>query len=240
MTVVVGGGVVGLAIARALALRGRAVSVLERHTRTGQEMSTHNSGVIHAGLYYPADSLKAQLSAEGRARLYRYCRDAEIPHSRCGKLIVAQAGEEASLDAVARSAHDAGAVIQEVDREFVRRQEPHVNAARALWSPETGWLDAAAFVRALERDVKQHDGIVLTGSPVIAFDGTPDGPIVVTPHERIAASAVVNAAGLYADDVAALAGGEKFRIYPCRGEYAELAGSARGLVRGLVYPVPHA
>ncbi len=239
MVVIVGGGVVGLAIGRALALRGRAVCVLERHPRCGQEASTHNSGVIHAGLYYPPGSLKARLCVEGRERLYAFCESADVPHVRCGKLLVAQAGEEPELDRVAGLAASAGARVEPVDRSFVAAREPHVRATAALWSPDTGWLEAEALLRALEQDLLAHDGVVLVGTPLVAVEPRPDGLTVVTPSERIEADAVVNAAGLYADDVSRLAGGEAFRIHPCRGEYAMLAPSARHLVRGLLYPIPH-
>jgi L-2-hydroxyglutarate oxidase LhgO len=240
MIVVVGAGVTGLACARALAARGHAVCVLERHDRPGAEMSTHNSGVVHAGLYYPAGSLKARLCVEGRHQLYDFCERARVPHVRCGKLVVAQAGEEAALERLAALAAAAGAVVTPVDRAFIAAREPNLRAAAALWSPDTGWLDVDAYLRALESDVLNADGVVLYGTPLVAVEPAPAGLVVVTPRERIDAEVVVNAAGLWADDVSAMAGGEPFTIYPCRGEYAALAPAARDLVRGLVYPVPPA
>jgi L-2-hydroxyglutarate oxidase LhgO len=241
MVVVIGGGVVGLASARALLERGRDVCLLERHPRTGLETSTHNSGVVHAGLYYPPGSLKAELCVEGRDRLSAYCRDAGIPYVRCGKLIVAQAGESAALDALAANAAANGVSLERVDAAFVAAREPEIAAADALWSPETGWVDAERFVRGLEADVVRLGGVVLPGTAVTAIEPrAAEGLTIVTPRERIDADACVNAAGLWADEVSRLAGGEAFTIYPCRGEYAELAPRARRLVRGLVYPVPHA
>jgi L-2-hydroxyglutarate oxidase LhgO len=240
MIVVIGGGVVGLAIARALAIAGRAVCVLERHGRLGAETSTHNSGVIHAGLYYPPASLKAMLCVEGRDRLYAYCADAGVPHVRCGKLIVAQVGEEAELDRVAALASAAGAAVDRVDAAFVAAREPHVRAHSALWSPDTGWVEAEALIRALAADIQRHEGVVLLASPAVGVETASAGLVVVTPHERIEAELVVNAAGLFADDVSAMADGDPFTVYPCRGEYAVLVPAARHLVRGLVYPVPHA
>ena len=241
MIVVIGGGVVGLASARALAARGREVCVVERHSRLGQDTSTHNSGVIHAGLYYPPGTLKERLCVEGRDRLYAFCAEHRVPHVRCGKLIVAQAGEEAALDRIVAAARSSGAVVEPVDRGFVARREPHVAAAAALWSPDTGWIEAEAYVRALEADIRRRDGAILVGTPVIAIEvSASDGIVVVTPQERIVAEAVVNAAGLFADEISRLAGGDPFTIFPCRGEYAELAPRARALVNGLVYPVPHA
>jgi L-2-hydroxyglutarate oxidase LhgO len=239
MIVVIGAGVVGLAAALAIARRGRAVCVIERRTRSGLETSTHNSGVIHAGLYYPTGTLKARLCVEGRDRLYRFCAAAGVPHVKCGKLIVAQERETSALERVRRLAEANGVTITPVDRAFIRAREPAIAAAEGLWSPETGWLDAEAYVRALEARLASHDGAILFGTSVIAVEPRPGGaPAVITPRERIDAAAIVNAAGLHADEISRLAGGETFRIFPCRGEYAELAPKARHLVRGLVYPVP--
>jgi L-2-hydroxyglutarate oxidase LhgO len=240
MIVVVGAGVTGLSCALSLAQRGRAVTVLERHPRPGLGASTRNSGVVHAGLYHPPDSLKTRLCVEGRERLYAFADAHRVPHVRCGKLIVAGAGEEARLDAVARAAAANGVRVDAVDGAFIAAREPHVAAVAALWSPNTGWLDADAYVRALAAELARRDGVLLVGTPLIAIEARTHGLTVVTPSERIDAEAVVNAAGLYADDVSAMAGGERFTIYPCRGEYAELVPRARHLVNGLVYPVPHA
>jgi L-2-hydroxyglutarate oxidase LhgO len=239
VTVIVGAGVVGLACALSLVRARRPVCVLERHGRTGLETSTHNSGVIHAGLYYPTGSLKAQLCVEGRERLYGFCRERGVPHVRCGKLIVAREDELGALETLLSRASANGATLLPVGAAFVRAREPHVAADFALWSPDTGWVEAEALVRALRAEVARHDGVVLEGSPVRGIQPGPSGGLTIaTPYERIEAAAVVNAAGLWADDVAALAGGEPFRIHPCRGEYAELIPAACGLVQGLVYPVP--
>ena len=238
---VIGGGVVGLASAWAIARRGGAVCVLERHPRVASETSTHNSGVIHAGLYHPAAALKTRLCLDGARRLYAFCGEMNVPHVRCGKLIVAQADESEALASVYANAQTNGAEVELVDRDFIAGREPHVRADQALWSPNTGWVDADALARALAAAVAALDGVVLTGTPVIGIEpGTGSDLVLVTPRERIAVEHCVNAAGLFADDVSRLAGGEAFRIYPCRGEYAELAPRARHLVRGLVYPVPHA
>ena len=239
---VIGGGVTGLASALALAEKGASVCLLEREPKPGRATSTHNSGVIHAGIYYPHGSLKARLCVEGRDRLYAFCQKHAVPHARCGKLIVAYDDQEAAeLDKIRQSAHANGVTsVVDVDGDFIRSREPNVHGVAALWSPDTGIVEAEALVRALEHLCKQNDVAVVVGSPLIGAEATPDGMVLVTPHERLLAATVVNAAGLYADVTSAMLGGMRFPIYPCRGEYAELAPSKRHMVNGLVYPLPHA
>lgn len=241
MIAVIGGGVVGLAAARALASRGQEVVVLERHRRLGAETSTHNSGVVHAGLYYPVGSLKASLCIEGRDRLFAFAAEHGVPHVRCGKLIIAgSAADEPALDRLAQNAAACGVTLEPVDRAWIAAREPYVTATRGLWSPLTGWINADAYVQGLSRELQRLDVPVLPATPLDGVETTGGALTLVTPRERIRVAAVVNAAGLYADEVSALCGGESFRIYPCRGEYAELAPRVRGKVQGLVYPVPHA
>jgi len=239
---VIGGGVVGLSAARALAERGASVCVLESDTRLGHGTSTRNSGVIHAGLYYPEGSLKASLCVEGRDRLYAYCASHAVPHVRCGKLVVAH--DTAQIDALERllaRAHGNGVTNAElIDQAFVLRREPHVTSApAAIWSPDTGIVEAEAFVRALAQDCRAHDVALVVDSPVVGAAPKGAGVELTTPHERIDAAAVVNASGLYADRVSATLGAQPFAIHPCRGQYVELAPNRRHWVNGLVYPLPH-
>jgi len=239
---VIGGGVTGLASARAVAQRGHSVCVLERHPRPGLDTSTHNSGVIHAGLYYPAGTLKARLCVEGRELIYEFCARHGIPHVRSGKLVVAHDEHEIKqLEALQRRGTENGATgLEIVDRAFIVAREPAVNTRFALWSPDSGIVNAEELVKVLLRTGEEEGVIFLPGTKLTGADRHPDGIVLQTDRETILARTVVNAAGLYADDVSRTLGGERFTIYPCRGEYAEFTPSKRSLVRALVYPLPHA
>lgn len=238
---VIGGGVIGLASALALAERGASVCLLEREGKPGRGTSTRNSGVIHAGIYYPPGSLKAQLCVEGRDRLYAFCDRHGVPHRRCGKLIVAgnDAETQELLRLLAKGHANGVSSLTMVDRSFVREREPRVEAAAAIWSSDTGILEAEALVTTLANLCRGSDVAMLVGTSLVAAESSGSGITLVTPNERFLTHTLVNAAGLYADDVSAMLGGRSFRIRPCRGEYAELAPSKRSWVNGLVYPVPH-
>ena len=204
------------------------------------DTSTHNSGVIHAGIYYPPGSLKARLCVEGRDRLYAFCAAHDVPHRRCGKLIVAVDDSELpALAALEKTARSNGVRVEQVDAAFIRAHEPHAAGVAALNSPDTGIVWAEGLIHALRRICDEHDAAWLPGAAVTGAERSGQHLTVVTERERIAAAVVVNAAGLYADRVSSLFGGETFTIYPARGEYAELAPRRRDLLRGLVYPVPH-
>ncbi len=239
--VVIGGGVTGLASAAAIAAGGREVCVVERHPRPGMDASSHNSGVIHAGIYYPPGSLKARLCVEGARELYAFCARRGVPHARCGKLIVALNGREAdALDGLAAQGAANGVKgLAIVDGDAIRRREPHAAGVAALFSPDTGRVEPEALAHALAAECGDAGAHLLKGTPLVGADRAPDGIVLHTERELIRARVVVNAAGVFADQVSAMLGGETFTIHPCRGEYAELTPSRSDLVNALVYPLPN-
>ena len=160
--IVIGAGVIGLAVARELAMHGRQVIVIERNGTIGQETSSRNSEVIHAGIYYPRNSLKARLCVAGKEQLYTYCREKDIPHERCGKVIVAVGGAEAPALRDLRERARANGVedLEWLDRAALREREPAVSGAAGLWSPSSGIIDSHAFMLALQGDLEHYGGAV--------------------------------------------------------------------------------
>jgi L-2-hydroxyglutarate oxidase LhgO len=243
--VVIGAGAVGLAVARGLALAGREVVLLEQEADIGTGISARNSEVIHAGMYYPAGSLKARLCVTGRRLLYAYCEERGIPHRRCGKFIVAT--DDGELPALARIL-DAGAAngVEELSilaGEEARRMEPALACVAALHSPVTGIIDSRAYMLSLQGDAERAGAMLALKSPVlggciaadgIALDIGGDAPM------RALARSVVNCTGLHAPALARrLAGLDQRHIpsaYFARGNYFSLAG--RAPFSRLVYPAP--
>ena len=225
--VIVGGGVVGVACAAQTGAAGYSVALIERHPKLGMETSTHNSGVVHAGLYYPAGSLKAQLCVDGAARLYSFCAAHRVPHDRCGKLVVASQRRGGAADRSAgRSARrrTASRAWRSSAGSSFEAREPHVAGdGRAVVAAHRPGRAAEALVRALLRVAQSNEAMVLAGTtrPRRRADRR-TGSSFAPSTSVITTRVVVNAAGLYADEVSAALGGERFTIYPCRGEYAEL------------------
>jgi L-2-hydroxyglutarate oxidase LhgO len=247
--VVVGAGVVGLACAAALARAGRSVLILEAEDGIARGATSRNSEVIHAGIYYPRNSLKARMCTEGRELLYERCAAHGIPHRRLGKLIVATAEAEVeTVEDLCEAARGNGVPgIELIDAAEIRRLEPDVRAVAALRSPETGIVDAHALSLSFLAEAEAHEAVLLLCCRVEAIESsgsgwrvrgrTADGQL-----ESVDCAALVNAAGLASDRMAELAGMDVeergYRLHPCKGDYFSLApGSRLGLSR-LVYPVP--
>ena len=242
---VIGGGIVGLATAYRL-LEARPdlrLTVLEKEPELATHQSGHNSGVIHAGLYYAPGSLKARLTREGKALLEAFCEAKGIPFERSGKIVVAiSAGELPRLEAL-RERATANEVpgLEAVGPERIREIEPHAAGIRGLWSPSTGIVDFRRVALAYADEVRARGGTIATSRPVTAIDERPGELVLRTPRGELATGAVITCAGLWSDRVARLtgdAGKAAPRIVPFRGDYYTLTPDARGLVRGMIYPVP--
>ncbi|HMN76476.1 MAG TPA: NAD(P)/FAD-dependent oxidoreductase [Burkholderiaceae bacterium] len=246
--IVIGAGVVGLAVGRALAQQGLETLVLEREDAIGTGISSRNSEVIHAGLYYAPGSLKARLCVAGRALLYDYCASHGVGHRRCGKLVVAtSAGQIAALEALAQRARANGVDdLALLGAAEVTALEPELRCAAALLSPSSGIVDSHALMLALQGDLERAGGAVVLRSPVEGVEcgasGDRDHRVAVGGAEPtvLHARLVVNAAGLYAPDLAARFEGLAARHVPrahfSKGSYYALAG--RAPFRRLAYPMP--
>ncbi len=251
-TVVIGGGVIGLAVARALALQGRQVVVLEREGRFGEGVSSRNSEVIHAGIYYPKGSIKATTCVRGREMLYRFCQERGVPHRKCGKWILAVSPQQIEvLERIRAQAAGNGVALALAGRDEVSKALPGVNAAAALYSPCTGLIDSHQLMLAMLADLESAGGALICQAPVIAVESSVQGSVErgVAQHSlavggpapcRVRARCVVNAAGLGAVPLA-----QSWQGYPtsacptpsyARGVYFSYSGQHP--FRQLVYPVP--
>ena len=250
--VIIGGGVVGCAVARAVSSRWSDVFLIEQMPRLGMGASTRNSGVIHSGIYYPPGSLKARLCVEGNRMMYEFCAAHHVPHRNCGKLVVAHdLTQIAALEHLAENGRANGVVgLRLVDRAAVQAREPHIEAAAAVEVPSTGIISAEDLIKALARMATAHGANLIMRRHVLRLDPRGDAIAVTladadtadgaaTTEETIEARCVINCAGLYADEIAALLGNRAHRIYPVRGEYCELVRAKSYLINNLVYPLPH-
>jgi 2-hydroxyglutarate dehydrogenase len=242
--VVVGAGILGLAVAAELRRRHPewGIALFEREAEVGRHQTSHNSGVIHAGIYYEPGSLKARLCRDGAERMFAFCAEHDIPHERCGKLIVAlDRGELPRLDALERRAHANGVPgIRRLDADELREIEPHATGIAALHSPATGIVDFGAVAVALATQLEQSGVQVQRGCPVRSIvPGGGGGALVEHAHGTTRAGHVVACAGAWSDRLARTSGAPaEPRIVPFRGAYLALRPDARQLVRGLIYPVP--
>ena len=243
--VVIGAGVVGLAVARALALQGRDVVVLERADAIGTGNSSRNSEVIHAGIYYATNSLKARLCVRGRELLVAYCASRGIEHRRCGKLLVASSeAQHVRLAGIqAQAARNGVTDLSLLNAAQVRALEPQLDVVAALLSPSTGIIDSHALMLALYADIETRAGVLALRSPVLTIDSRAALHVLQVGGEapmELGARCVVNAAGLWAPGLAAgirgLAAGMVPQARYAKGNYFSL--SARAPFTHLVYPVP--
>ncbi len=240
---VVGGGILGLAVARELTARrpGASVCVLERETELGTHQTGHNSGVIHAGVYYVPGSLKAQLCVAGAREMYEYCERKGIASERCGKVIVATDRSELErLDELERRGRANGVPgLRRIDADGIAELEPHARGIDGLHSPATGIADFAAVAQAYAQDVREAGGTIATGCEVLGV--AVNGRSLRLTHSRGATEArnAIFCAGAWADRLAVSAGADPDpRIVPFRGAYLRLRPDRRELVRSLIYPVP--
>ena len=238
--VIVGGGVIGCAIAAEISKNTDDVFVLEELPRVGMATSSRNSGVIHSGIYYPTDSLKALHCVEGNRLTYEFAASHNVPHIRCGKLIVAVTpGEEAKLEellALGRANGVGG--LERVTMEEVHKHEPHVVGLSALRVPSTGIIESEELTKAFARVATEQGANVVTDAKLEAVEPGPASVRIRSTVGELETQALVNCAGLFSDEVAALFGNGGYRIYPVRGEYWEAVKSKSHLINALVYPAP--
>ena len=240
---VVGAGILGLATARELAHRHPEleVAVVEREPDIARHQTGHNSGVVHAGIYYAPGSLKAQLCVAGARELYELCEARGIAHERCGKVIVAtDASELPALDELERRGNANGVPgLRRLDAAELREVEPHATGVAALHSPNTGIVDFPAVARALAGDVRAAGGTITTGCEVSGAREAGRTVVVEHAHGSTEAAGAVFCAGGWADRLATASGAARDpRNVPFRGAYLRLRPERRELVRGLIYPVP--
>ncbi|MEX1010263.1 MAG: L-2-hydroxyglutarate oxidase [Chthoniobacterales bacterium] len=240
---IIGGGLVGLATAWQLLRSGRVgeLTLLEKESRVGAHQSTHNSGVLHAGLYYRPGSLKARLAVEGIREMTAYCREKNIRHEICGKVVVAVDETEIPRlrELEARGQANGLTGLRWLDRDGLLALEPHAAGVAALHVPEEGIVDYAAVCAALRDDIVAAGGRIVTGAEVTELHKGPEGWTAVTAAGEFTGDFLVNCAGLHSDRVCRLAGLDPDdHIVPFRGEYYKLSPEAAHLVRHLIYPVP--
>ena len=250
---IIGGGVVGCAIAAEVSRRWQDVFVVERLPRVGMATSTRNSGVIHSGIYYPPGSLKARHCLAGNRMTFAFCDKHQVANRKTGKLVVAaDENERRALEALYKLGQENGVEgLRLVGPAEIHEREPHITGVEALEVPSTGIVSAEELVRAYGRVAVEQGANIVTRARVESLDAAGEGIRASlrigeegdengSARETIEARCVINAAGLYADDVAGLIGNHSWKIHPLRGEYCEVRGRHASLVQGLVYPLPHA
>ncbi len=241
--VVVGEGIVGLATALNLIEQrpGLSIVMVDKEPDIARHQTGHNSGVIHAGLYYAPGSNKARMSLEGRERLMRFCDEQGVHYEVCSKVVVAVDDDERPrLDALEKRAADNGVAVRRLDVAGLREREPHARGVAALHVPSTGVVSYREVCVAMRRVLTERGVDIRTSWPVTSIAERGDGVTVAGPRGEVRARVLVNCAGLHSDRIAALAGADTggVRIMPFRGEYYELADHRRFLCKNLIYPLP--
>ena len=244
---IIGAGVIGLAAGEKLSDSFSNLFVIEKHPTFGQETSSRNSEVIHAGIYYPQGSLKAVLCVEGKELLYDYCRKYDIPYNNCGKLIVATSPEEvAVIEGIKETARKNGVDLQILDRGQINALEPEIFALKALYSPTTGVIDTHSLMKRFETGIINNGGQMVYGSEVTGIKKLDKGYEIKLldadgQNFCFTTGIVINSAGLSADKVAGMVGinDENLSIHFCKGEYFRINPPKNRLVKRLIYPVPH-
>ena len=241
---IIGAGVIGLAIASELADSRLSIFILERGVSHGRGISSRNSEVIHAGIYYPADSLKARLCVEGRHLLYETCEENNVPHKRIGKLIIAVSENEMQVISQLRdnALKNGASSVSMVSQSQIREMEPHIRAVGGLISPDTGILSAHALMDYYLHMARKKGAEIVYGTEVAGIEPVGRGYRVTTVNQEgdyyeFDAEKVINAAGLQADTIAKMAG-KDYQIHYCKGDYFSVSNVKKGIVSRLVYPVP--
>ena len=245
---IIGAGVVGLAIAERLSEEYDNVFLIEKHSTFGQETSSRNSEVIHAGIYYPKGSLKARLCIDGKTLLYNYCRKYEIPYNNCGKLIVATSEEQISvIEGIRQTALNNGVNdLVVLDGEQISGMEPNIFALKALYSPSTGVIDSHSLMKRFETNTINNEGHIVYNCEVTGINRISNGyEVFLLDADKTSYSfttkILINSAGLTSDKVSEMTGikDESLKICFCKGEYFRLNPPKNKLISRLIYPVPH-
>lgn len=245
---IIGAGVVGLAIAENLSGQFSNVFLIEKHNTFGQETSSRNSEVIHAGIYYPKDSLKSKLCIEGKSLLYDFCRKYDIPFNNCGKLIVATTKEEITIIESIRQTAIINGVndLTIIERNQIAEMEPEIYALKAILSPSTGIIDTHSLMKQFETNIVNNGGQIVYGSEVTGIKRIKSGykiSLLDTYKKSFSYTTkiVINSAGLTADKISEMAGmsNKNLKIHFCKGEYFKIKPPKNRLIKRLIYPVPH-
>ncbi len=244
---IIGAGVVGLAIAEKLSEEHSSVFLIEKHHSFGQETSSRNSEVIHAGFYYTKNSLKARLCVEGKRLMYDYCTKYDVPFNNCGKLIVATTEEEISvIEGIRQTSINNGVDdLVVLEREQIAEMEPNIFALKALFSPSTGIIDSHSLMKRYETNTINNGGQIVYGSEVTGIKKIKNGyEVTVIDSDKknysFTSGIVINSAGLTSDKVSEMVGlyDDNLKILFCKGEYFRLKPPKNQLVKRLIYPVP--